>query len=472
MTSRVVETHTATLFFTDGLVYKRKKALDLGFLDFRTVAARRRACEEEVRLNRRLAADVYLGVAEVRDVDGSSCDHLVVMRELPRERSLAELVLAGADLLPGLRDVARHLAALHRDSPAPAGLEEVGTADGQRGLWDVGLDALRPFENLVPGDLRERTRALAHRWLEGRAGLLGRRVADGRVVEGHGDLQAADVFLLEDGPRLLDCLEFDVRLRVGDGLADAAFLAMDLEHLGRRDLATAFLDAYCDAAREDAPSSLASLYLAYRAHVRAKVACIRARQEPEGEAPAQARALAELALRHLERGEIRLVLVGGLPGSGKTTIASALADRAGWTRLSSDLVRKGRAGLAPDRPAPAELYTPGRTEDTYAALLEEAGRHLREGTSVVLDASFADARHREVARETAAAAVARCVELVCLLPDDVAEHRLVVRPAGPSDATPQVRRDMAARFAPWPEATVLDTAGPVAGTLSRALRTT
>lgn len=466
-----METHTATLAFAGGLVRKRKKALDLGFLDFRTVEARRRACEEEVRLNRRLAPDVYLGVEEVRDGDGVLRDHEVVMRELPAERALAHLVRTGADVTATLRDVARRLAGLHRASPAPARLRDLGTADQQRRLWDVGLDQMAGFDDLVPPATLERTRSLVHQWVSGREPLFAQRLDEGRLVDGHGDLQAEDVFVLDDGPRLLDCLEFDERLRVCDGLSDAAFLAMDLERLGAPPLAALFLEAYRREADDRAPPSLAHLFVAYRAHVRAKVSCIRARQDPADGAASRAGTLAGLALGHLQQAVVQLVVVGGLPGSGKTTVATALADRPGWVRLSSDLTRKARAGLPPDQRAPAALYDRATTDETYAALVAEAHRLLALGVCVVLDATFGDVRHRAAARAAARGTSSRCVELVCTLPDAVAEHRIAVRPAGPSDATPQVRRDLAARFAPWPEAVVLDTGGPFAATLAAARRT-
>lgn len=466
--TRVVETHTATLLFADGRVYKRKKPLDLGFLDFRTPEARRRACEDEVRLNRRLAPDVYLEVAEDRDADGTVRDHVVVMRELPADRSLAHLVRSGADVEPALEEVARQLAGLHRTSPARTDLHDLGAAPWQQHLWEVGLDQMAGFTDLVPARLLDRTRSLALQWVSGRRALFDQRLAEGRLVDGHGDLQAEDVFILDDGPRLLDCLEFDERLRVCDGLADAAFLAMDLERLGAPALGGLFLEAYRERAHDDAPPSLEHLFVAYRAHVRAKVSCIRSRQDPGSDAAGQARALAALALRHLEQAQLRLVLVGGLPGSGKTTVASALTAQPGWVRVSSDVTRKTRAGVPLEEHAPPALYDRATTEETYAALAAEAARLLGLGHCVVLDATFADAAHRRAARQVAAAAGAGCVEIVCALPDAVAEHRIAVRPAGPSDATPQVRRDLAARFAPWPEAVVLDTSRPVEATVAAA----
>lgn len=472
MTTGVVETHSSTLFFVDDRVYKRKRPLDLGFSDFRTREARRAGCQAEVDLNRRLAPDVYLGVADVVGPDGVPCDHLVVMRRMPDERRLASLVLAGADVDAALRDIARQLADLHRRSPAPDDLRELGRAAAQERLWTEGLDAMRGVEDLVPESVRERTRELAARWLAGRGALLDARVAEGRVHDGHGDLLADDIFVLDDGPRVLDCLEFDQRLRVCDGLSDAAFLAMDLERLGAPAAARAFLDAYEQAADDAPPRSLEHLYLAYRAHVRSKVTCIRARQDPGAEVAELARRLADQALGHLERGRVRLVLVGGLPGSGKTTVAAALAVHPGWVHLSSDVTRKRLAGLQPDQPAAdayrTGLYDEGSTDRTYHALLSDARSALQGGQSVVLDASFVDAGWRERARELARETTSDLVELRCCAPDALADSRILERRPGASDATPAVRLALAADADPWPESTGLDTSGPVAATVRAA----
>src|SRR5207248_5092618 len=165
------------------------------------------------------------------------------------------------------------------------------------------------------------------------------RIALGAVRDGHGDLQAEDIFCLDDGPRILDCIEFDDRLRHVDVLADVAFLAMDLERLGAPEAAATFLARYREFARESYPPSLAHHYIAARAHVRCKVACLRHRQGDDGGADA-ARGLLDLTARHLEAARVRLVLVGGLPGTGKSTVAAALADATGWVVLRSDEVRK------------------------------------------------------------------------------------------------------------------------------------
>ena len=184
---------------------------------------------------------------------------------------------------------------------------------------------------------------LAGRFLAGRSALLDARVRGGHIVDGHGDLLAADIFCLADGPRILDCLEFDDKLRWLDGLDDAAFLAMDLERLGADELAGRFLDWYVEFSGDPAPASLRHHYVAYRAFVRAKVGCLRARQG-DRLAGQEASQLAALTLRHLRAGAVTVVLVGGLPGTGKSALAGALADRLGWTVLSSDRIRKELAG--------------------------------------------------------------------------------------------------------------------------------
>ena len=171
-------------------------------------------------------------------------------------------------------------------------------------------------------------------FLHGRGALFAARVAQDRVIDGHGDLLTDDILCLDDEPRVLDCLEFDDRLRFLDGLDDIAFLAMDVEHLGAPELAARLLDWYAEFADDPAPPSLRHHYLAYRAFVRAKVAGIRHAQGDEAMGT-KAVSLADLALRHLRSGAVRLVLVGGLPGTGKSTLGGLLADRLGMVLLSS-----------------------------------------------------------------------------------------------------------------------------------------
>jgi aminoglycoside phosphotransferase family enzyme/predicted kinase len=472
----IAETHSSVVVFLGDRAYKVKKRVDLGFLDYRTRRAREEACHREVALNRRLAPDVYLGVADVIGTGGQPCDHLIVMRRMPAERRLATLVRNGEDVDDHLWHLAHLLAAFHARAERGAAADAAAGRDALAGRWEHNTAEMLalPGSCLDPGAVRAVDRR-AQRYLAGRERLFRARVAQGRACDGHGDLLAEDIFLLDDGPRVLDCIEFDTRLRLDDTLADVAFLAMDLERLGRPDLAERFLDAYREHADDNWPASLAHHHVAYRAQVRAKVAAIRATQGGEG-AEIEARELLALAHRHLEAGAVRLVVVGGSPGTGKTTLAAALADALGATAVHSDEIRKELSGLRPDESGAAGfgqgIYRPEATAETYREMLRRAQVALAHGESVVLDASFTAGDGRRRARAIAVATASDLVELRCTAPPVVAAARVRQRLAAggdASDATPAIAAARAAAADPWPEASAVDTTGDHRRTLRDAL---
>lgn len=455
----VVETHSAIVFFVGDCAYKLKKPVDLGFLDFRRREAREAVCRREVELNRRLAPDVYLGVADVLGIDGTPCDHIVVMKRMPADRRLAVLASDGTDLTAEIDAVAHLLARFHGAAERSPSIDAAAGVDAALRRWEDSILACRRYVgSVLDGDVLDDIARLAVRYLEGRRPLFDRRVAEGRACDGHGDLLADDVFCLPDGPRVLDCLEFDDRLRWGDALADVAFLAMDLERLGRRDLAARFLGTYAAVSGDRWPSSLAHHHIAYRALVRAKVACIRAEQGADAAAES-ARAHLGLAHAHLTAGRVRLVVVGGPPGSGKSTLAAGLAPRLDAVVLRSDVVRKELAGSSPG----PGLYDADATAATYRTLLDRARGFLAAGRSVVLDASFGDSTWRTRARVVGNQEYADVSELRCAAPEGVAADRITRRRAAgvdPSEATVEVARAMAASAAPWPEAVRIGTDRP------------
>jgi aminoglycoside phosphotransferase family enzyme/predicted kinase len=473
----VAETHISVIVFLGDRAYKVKKPVSLGFLDFSTREARLAACRSEVELNRRLAPDVYLGVADVTGPDGELCDHLVVMRRMPPERRLSTLVSAGAAVDGDLRRIAQIMAAFHAaaDDRSPE-IGAAGRADAILARWESNFVTIAPLAacGVVDAGRCRRIEELARRYLAGREPLFSQRISDGFVRDGHGDLQADDIFCLADGPRILDCIEFDPGLRHGDVLADVAFLAMDLERLGDPAAAARFLSWYAEFSGESHPPTLASHYIAYRAHVRAKVACLRHIQgDPAAAAEAESRlALAE---RHLAAGRVVLALVGGLPGTGKSTLAAGLGGRLGWLVLRSDVVRKELAGVDARRPGGASfqegLYRSEMTAEVYGTMLDRARTALGAGESVILDASWTDAHCRAAAALVAEETSADLLELRCDAPPGVAAERIRRRERGddPSDATPEVAAAMAARVHPWPSATALDTSGAPDVALATAL---
>jgi uncharacterized protein len=473
--TEIVETHTSVLAMTTDRVFKMKKPVRFAFVDLSTPQLRLRVCERELRLNRRLAPDVYLGIVDVTDDMGRTVDHAVQMVRLPDDRRLDALLAAGGGR-SCLHALAGLMAQFHGSAATSPEIAAAGTAEAVHQLWRAGIDQMEQFpQDLIDLQSVAELERLSTRYLEGRAPLFAQRVEDGRIRDGHGDLRTDDVFCLADGLRVLDCLEFDDRLRWGDVLADVAFLAMDLEWLGHAAFARHFLDEYRRTTGDDWPASLEHHWIGYRSQVRAKVACLRAVAGIPG-AEAHARGHMELSLRHLRDAQVRLILLGGLPGTGKTTLGRALcAGGRGPVLVRSDVVRKEMAGIATDARRPDRfaqgLYAPAATEAVYEQLLQRASQLLRRGYSVVLDASWSNARHRAAAADVASAGAADLAALRCWAPATVTEARIAARLRGggdASDADVAVARAMAARADRWPEATPVDTDADLAVVTRRA----
>jgi aminoglycoside phosphotransferase family enzyme/predicted kinase len=461
----VCETHISWVFLAGELAFKLRKAVVFPFLDYGTAARRRHMCEEEIRLGSRLAPALYLGLKAVVPREGgfalsdpedpSALEHVVAMRRFHEERTLAARLEEGRANEQEVRDVARHIAAFHSAAdPAPP---------GSFGPPQVASTVSENFTTLLAfaGEIGDPRLAAAHRFavafLHGRHTELAARVARGHVRECHGDLRAEHVLLEEGGVAVFDPVEFDPALRQIDTAADLAFLVMELAEAGREELAEALVDEYRASGGDDGGDALLAFYAAYRAWVRAKVACLRAAELPAGDRRARemrhARALAALGERLSWRARRPLLLVTcGVSATGKTHLAEALASAADLAHLSSDRVRKELAGLGPEERAPLREYSGEASLRTYEELGARAARAVARGGAIV-DATF----RRRADRDAFAAAYGGSpapIFVECRAPAAVVAERarrLERDPHRVSDATTQIAVHQLAEFEPLDE---------------------
>jgi aminoglycoside phosphotransferase family enzyme/predicted kinase len=403
----VRETHISWVFLTGDRAYKLKKPVRLPFVDYGTPARRRVMCDEEVRLNRRLAPDVYLGVrAVILTPDGvalapaddpDAVDYMVEMRRFDEARTLASMIsrhrVSGRDL----EAVGRRLAEFHAAAAEPDGGGATAALHAALAENADTLLALAPDR-----DFARRAAALARfteAFFTARRDELETRARSGHVRDGHGDLRAEHV-LLTGGVVVVDCLEFDRALRVADVGCDLAFLTMDLEALGAQEAARSVLAGYRAAGGDPGEDELVAFFAAYRALVRAKVALTRADQSGDP-APsiADARTLLGLAERLAWRARRPgLVVVAGLSATGKSRLASLLADRSGLRHLNSDAVRKRLLDVAPEVRAGAAAYGASVNHRTYEELGRLARVELERAGGVLVDATFRHAADRAAFR--------------------------------------------------------------------------
>jgi len=484
-------THLSLVFLASDFAYKLKRHLDLGFVDFTSIEARRDACIDEVRLNRRLAPSVYLGVvAIVRDASGAvrivphddggegeidgttTLDFAVRMRRLDEQRLLNQLLANDAiewDDLVGLGDlIAGFLESRERDPIAA----EFGSPDAVRAKFLNHLD--RMTDDRTPQDephhpptLVDHLRRWTESWLARHDELLRRRVASGHVREGHGDLHSANIALIDGKWLVLDCVEFRRDFRCLDSAAEIAVLTMDIaHHTPERASASAWgraLRAHLGTALRLDSDELESLYRAYASHyaaVRAHVGSLGAWSTDDESNRASAVAAARGYLAHAVGLTLppQMIVMCGLPGSGKSVVAKQAARALEATLISSDLTRKALAGLAPtDRSGEdrsghggaSSIYTSTMTTRTLACMLDGARDALRAGRSVVIDATNARRAWRDAFDELAREAGVQSTLVWLDLPDATIRRRLRARRMEhdqPSDADERIYDEMLSRF--------------------------
>ncbi|MFB6262115.1 MAG: AAA family ATPase [Bradymonadaceae bacterium] len=470
----ICQTHISVVFLTDDRAYKLKKPVDLGFVDYSDVERRRHFCEREVELNRRTTEGIYLGVVPVRETDGGLSiggesgevvDWAVEMRRLPADATIERRLEHGEIGAATLSEAARRIAEFHASA-------RTGPEVGRHATFRaVAANVRDNFEQsrdqvgrTVEREVFARVREASERALETHHSLIERRAEGDVAVDGHGDLRLEHIYHFPEQPRprdfqIVDCVEFDEALRCADPVSDASFVAMDLRRAGRWRIAETFIDEYLAAADDAEGRPLVSLYVSYRAAVRGKVMGMKAVEgevdpEDRDRAARRARAYWSLALDALADPDERpgLVLVAGLPATGKSTVADQLADRANLEVIDTDVVRKELAGLSPDESASDDfgegIYSSEWSERTYEECRRRAERVLRQGGRVAVDATFNRRERRGPFVDLARTAGVRWAWLDCRAPEETVADRMEARDSGPSDADLEVYRQMRERRDP------------------------
>lgn len=471
----LIETHISWVFLGPTDVFKVKRPVDLGFLDFTTLAERRVACEAEVRLNRRLAPDVYLGIVPITlgrdgahaiDGAGETVDWAVRMRRLHVDRRADELLQAGSLCPDDIDRLADHIARFHAEARCDAETSRHGAVDTIRQNVHENFAQTRDSiaEYLTPEQARE-----IESWqlgiLRDEQTFTARIDAD-RVRDGHGDLRLEHVYFEHDGSiAIIDCIEFNERFRYADVCADVAFLSMDLAWHGRVDLAERFLARYARVANDYDLYSVVDFYESYRAFVRGKVATLLA-ADREASAIARERAHREarryfmlsLAFERPPLAPPRVVVVAGMIASGKSRSASTVGEILAAPVVSSDRIRKHMMDREPEESMKSDAwsgaYSERMTKAVYEELFRLTGVILDSGRPVVIDASFRTAAMRAAVKRLAEQRGIPFVLLECTAPRDLLLRRLAARQhvdAHESDARADLLDEFERRFEPISE---------------------
>jgi uncharacterized protein len=413
----LLETHISWVFLAGEGAYKVKKPVDLGFVDFSTLERRRQFCEEELRLNRRLAPNLYLDVLPITGSpeapriggEGTAIEYCVHMRRFEQEKLLSRLVAAG-ELLPRQIDaLARQVAEFHAGIPIAKPASWFGTPEAVAEPIRANFTHLDRVEEGEVKELVERLRGWCERELAAREDDLLARKRNGFIRECHGDMHLGNMILADGSITIFDCIEFNPDLRWIDVASEVAFGTMDLEDRGRPDLARRFLNGYLEWSGDYAGLAVFPLYMVYRALVRAKVAALRRRQlqsdrggVSRGESERLARELANylgLAERSTHGRGPFLAVTHGLSGSGKTSGSQAVIERFGAVRVRSDIERKRLAGLPPLAPTGSGvgsgLYSADSSRRTFDRLAVLASSIVAAGFPVIVDATFLRRAERE-----------------------------------------------------------------------------
>lgn len=462
----LIQTHISYIFIAGDYVYKVKKSLDLGFLDFTTLDKRKFYCGEELRLNRRLAPNVYLEVIEIsEDANGRIVlgkgnpivEYAVVMKRLPQDGMLKTLLTEGNLDHSVMDTVARKLVDFHRSAATGGHIDEIGSVETIRRNHEENFEQTESYINITIPDYQYHfIKSYIYNFINNHHDLFTKRVADHRIRDGHGDLHLEHICIMASGDKrqseynpddivIFDCIEFNERFRYDDVAAEVAFLAMDLDYNGYPDYGNTFVRAYIGYSGDCDIGQLLNFYKCYYAYVRGKVVGFKInedtikRNERENAGKTAARYF-DLAYTYAARLEKpTLILMAGLTGTGKSVRANLIAHHIGADIIKTDALRKELLNIAPSERHYEDfgkgIYSKDVTRITYDRSLELALEKLKRGRSVIIDASYKSRNDRRKASEAAETLGADFFVIECVCPEHIVKERLDLRMSDTGEAS-------------------------------------
>lgn len=441
------ETHISMVFLTGDFVYKIKKPVDMDFLDFTTLEKRRYFCEQEVKLNRRLTQNVYLGVVAITHENGryhfqgsgDAVEYAVKMRRLPDTASMLALLKNNELDRSTATDLARVLSRFYRNARTDNAISAFGSWSTIKTNCEENFSQMEEFAGeVIDQRIYQIIRAATRHFLQRRKTLFDLRVEESKIRDGHGDLRTGHIYFTADGIQIIDCIEFNQRFRCNDIASDLAFLAMDLDCEGRAPFARQLLKDYIQRTGDRDIMVLLDFYKCYRALVRAKVNCFRLKQggltaEEERRLHREVKLYVNLAYEYAKLfSRPTIWVVCGMIASGKSTVAGALADALQTRILRSDVIRKELFQQPKFKSQDAAfgegMYTQDATSLTYGKLLLKAQETIENGDSIILDATFSREFQRRDVWRLAVDMDANIIFIECRCREEVIVQRLKKRP--------------------------------------------
>ncbi len=436
------ETHISMVFLTGSTVYKLKKPVQFGFLDFSTLALRKHYCDREVALNRRLSNKVYQKVVPITLEENRYClngsgtvvEYAVQMKQLPSDKVMKRLLAAGGIETADFKRLIRKLVAFYQSAATGESIDKMGSVAAIENNCEENF--LQTFEfrgEILDSNSYDAIRQATRDFLKKHSESFQRRIEQHHIRDGHGDLRSGHIYFVADQIQIIDCIEFNQRFRNVDVIADLAFLLMDMEYLGHVEAAQTLYSLYLSESKDRQSAGILSFYKCYRAMVRIKVNCLRLGQRDLTDKQrltltTQARRYLSLAERYAGIfGRPSIWIVCGLIATGKSTVANALAQAIEATVCSSDRIRKKLAQSSGPVPFGEGIYTEDFTRLTYEKLFEIALQSVAEGDSVVLDATFGNPAYRKAMVSAARQRQIPLFWVECRCPESVIRRRLKAR---------------------------------------------